>query len=254
MTDKQLLRAAERTLVYGGGLVAGAYAAYAGTMWLRYGHVQPGLDTEHDRLLDRFIPSYEVTDRRAVHVRSPADVTFAAACDLDLEQSAPIRAIFKARSLILGGHSDARERPHGLLAWARSLGWGVLAGIHGREVVLGAVTRPWQADVVFRALPSHEFAAFDEPDFVKIVWTITVEPMGSRDSVVYTETRAVTTDPMARRKFRRYWALFSPGILLIRHLALKLVKAEAEHRARETRSAPVDRFDLVSAGDLDPQC
>ena len=45
-----------------------------------------------------------------------------------------------------------------------------------------------------------------------------------------TETRVHTTDARSRRLFRRYWAVFSPGILLIRRASLKLVKAEAERR------------------------
>ena len=59
----------------------------------------------------------------------------------------------------------------------RAMGWGVLAEIPGREIVMGAVTQPWEADVVFRPLPSAEFAAFAEPGFVKIVWTLRADPV-----------------------------------------------------------------------------
>jgi hypothetical protein len=44
-----------------------------------------------------------------------------------------------------------RARPRGRLAGAQSLGWGVLAEDPDREVVVGAATKPWAADVVFRA-------------------------------------------------------------------------------------------------------
>jgi len=72
-------------------------------------------------------------------------------------------------------------------------------------------------------------------------------------SLARTETRVMTTDPAARRKFRRYWSIFSPGIVLIRRVALRLTKLDAERRARERRRT-ADRFELVSAGDLDPEC
>ncbi len=39
---------------------------------------------------------------------------------------------------------------------------------------------------------------------------------------------------MARERFRRYWAMFSPGILIIRYEGLRLVKAEAERRVRRS--------------------
>jgi hypothetical protein len=42
----------------------------------------------------------------------------------------------------------------------------------------------------------------------------------------------LATDPVSRARFRRYWAALSPGILLIRREALRLVKAEAERRPR----------------------
>ena len=66
-------------------------------------------------------------------------------------------------------------------------------------VVMGAVTQPWDANVVFRPLAPDEFVAF--------------------------------TDPGARAKFRRYWSFFSPGIKLIRWLLLVPLRNE-ERRAR----------------------
>jgi hypothetical protein len=81
-------------------------------------------------------------------------------------------------------------------------------------------------------LPPDQFTAFNDPDFVKIVWTLRADPVGDSKSVFRTETRAVATDAQARRKFRRYWALASPGIFLIRLLSLMPLKAEAERRVR----------------------
>jgi hypothetical protein len=112
----------------------------------------------------------------------------------------------------------------------RAIGWGVLAEIPGREVVMGAVTQPWMADVVFRPLPPEEFVAFHEPDHVKIVWTLRADPNGASESIFRTETRVITTDPTARAKFRRYWAFASPGIILIRWALLGPLRTEAERR------------------------
>jgi len=41
--------------------------------------------------------------------------------------------------------------------------------------------------------------------------------------------------------------------VLIRRVALRLTKLDAERRARDRRRT-ADRFELVSAGDLDPEC
>lgn len=216
------------------GLAAGGYAGWVGTAWLRYGRPAPPGGGHADPLLELFMPEYEVAERHHIRVAAPAEIAFEAACEQDLMALPLVQAIFKVREIVLGGEPDTVARPRGLLALTKSLGWGVLAEVPGREVVMGAVTQPWYADVVFRPLPPDEFAAFDEPGYVKIVWTLRADPVGPHDSLFRTETRAVTTDAAARRKFRWYWARFSPGIGLIRQLSLGPVRREAERRALET--------------------
>ncbi len=213
------------------GIAVGAYAGWVGATWLRYGRPAPGDAGDADALLDRFMPEYEVAERHHIRVSAPAETTFGAACEQDLMALPLVQAIFKAREIVLGGEPDAVARPRGLLALTKSLGWGVLAEVPGREIVMGAVTQPWYADVVFRSLPPDEFAAFDDPDYVKIVWTLRADPMGPHESVFRTETRVATTDAAARSKFRWYWARFSPGIVLIRQLSLGPVRRAAERRA-----------------------
>jgi hypothetical protein len=141
-----------------------------------------------------------------------------------------VRVIFKAREMALGATPDGRPAPHGLLAATLALGWGVLSDVPGREVVVGAVTRPWEANVTFRALPPDDFAAFSEPGFVKIAWTLRADPIDAETCLFRTETRAAATDGAARERFRRYWAFASPGIALIRRLSLPPLKREAERR------------------------
>ena len=223
-----------RCLAAGAGLATAVYATRATFTWLQYGH-PPAPDTgETDPLLDEFLPAYEVVERHQLRVAAPAAIALAAACDMDLAQSAVIRGIFKGRERILGAQPDKVRSPRTLLAWAQELGWAVLAEIPDREVVLGAVTRPWDANPVFRPLPPQEFAGFREPGYAKIVWTLRADPINATESVARTETRVATTDQAARKKFRRYWSLVSPGVEVIRWLSLQLVKREAEGRIRRS--------------------
>jgi len=213
------------------GVAAGAYAAYAGTTWLRYGQPShPGVN-DVDPVLDRCMPVYDVAERHHIRVAAPAEITFAAACEQNLMAAPVVRAIFKAREIVLGSEPDTATHPRGLLALTKSIGWGVLAEVAGREVVMGAITQPWEANVVFRQLPPHEFVVFDEPGYVKIAWTLRADPIGADASIFRTETRAVATDAAARAKFRRYWSFLSPGIILIRRASLKPLRADAERRA-----------------------
>ena len=224
--ERIILRAA--TAAAGSALAA--WSAYAGYAWLRYGksrcHAAP------DGLLDPFMPVCEVAERHEIEVGAPAATTYAAARAVDLDDSCACRAIFRVREWLLGADSRAAPRA-GLLAQTLALGWGVLTEDPGREIIVGAVTQPWRANVKFHALPPEQFAAFDTPGYAKIVWTLAAEPRGPDKSIFRTETRVATTDPESRRRFRLYWSVFSPGILLIRSRSLALVKAEAERRYLE---------------------
>jgi hypothetical protein len=107
----------------------------------------------------------------------------------------------------------------------------VLAEEPDREIVIGAYTQPWHEQVRFHPLPPEEFAGFDRPGYVKIVWTLQAEPLGPNDSLLITRTRAVATDPQSRKRFRRYWGPMSAGIILMRYAGLPLMRKEAERRA-----------------------
>ena len=231
MGTRKLVRTAVRWSAGAIGCATAAYATYVGVTWARYGRPQPGHPEEADALLDRFMPDYEVAERQHIHVDAPADITFTAACEADLMDSTITRALFRTREVILGSQPDTARRPRGLLAFTKSIGWGVLADVPDREIVMGAVTQPWNANVVFRPLPPDQFVAFNEPGYVKIAWTLRADPLGQDRSIFRHETRVTTTDQMARAKFRRYWSFFSPGIKMIRWLLLGPVRAEAERRA-----------------------
>jgi len=235
-------RRAWRVVGGGVGAVTLLGLGYVATRWLRYGHVRKrgGPPT----LLDRFLPECEVLERHQTRVAAPADVTYAAAREMTLAASPVVRAIFRGRELLMRSsvaEGPAEQPPQSLLDEVLSIGWGVLAQEPGREIVLGAVTQPWKSHVKFRALPPDEFAAFNTPGFAKIAWTIRAEPLGLATSRFYTETRVATTDREARKRFRRYWTLVSPGVRLIRRESLRLVRADAErrYRARLTTEADV---------------
>ena len=207
------------------------WAGYSAATWYRFGDA-PGA-AKPDPLLDALMPQVDVDERHEIVVDAPADVTFAAARDLELDRSPVIRLIFAARTLpsTLGGETGPTRHPVGIVDETLALGWGILAETPGRVIAVGAVTKPWEPVVTFHALPPQEFPRFSQPGFAKIVWTLEAEPLGPSRSIARTETRVITTDPASRRLFRRYWALFSPGILLIRYEGLRLVKADAERRA-----------------------
>ena len=218
-----LLLAAPGALVLA---VALGWSGYAAVTWLAFG--RPRTAGAADPLLRRFMPRADIVEVHRTRVRAPASATYEAARTVDLHHSAVVHAVFRGRELMLGADAPPRPAALPLVAELRSLGWGVLAEVPGRQLVLGAVTQPWKADVVFRALPPDAFARFDSAGYVKIVVALAADSLGPRESEFRTETRALATDAASRARFRRYWSVFSPGIRLIRSQALALVRREAE--------------------------
>jgi hypothetical protein len=240
---------AAKALLISVGAVSLAYAGYVAATWYSYGREDTLPGTTSSARVDRFMPVYEVREVHQIDVAASPDVTFAVAQRVDLQQAPLVRAIFSLRNL------PARLRGEqpvtfsiGLLAETRAMGWGTLSEAPGREVIMGAVTRPWESAPRFQALLPDRFASFSEPGYAKIIWTLTAEPRGDDQSVFITETRVQTTDSDSRERFRRYWATLSPGILLIRLQALDLVKREAEALAQAQAGAGAPEARLQGRG------
>jgi hypothetical protein len=183
-------------------------------------------------LLEPFMPRPDVRARHEILVKAPAPLVLEVARAYDLQSHPLVRAIFWLRTKLLHGRRPAAWRSRGLVADTLSMGWGRLAEEPDRYFIAGATCQPWQADVIFTPIPPDRFAAVAAPDQVKIAWTLEVEALGAARTRLATETRAVATDEAARRKFRRYWRLFSVGIRMIRWLLLPAIRREAERRWR----------------------
>jgi hypothetical protein len=185
-------------------------------------------------MIDHFMPSGEISERHETVVAAPASLVFDVACALDLQSIPGVREIFRLREKLLGSSKPPPEQPRGFVAETLALGWGKLAERPGRELVMGAVTQPWKADVVFTAVEASRFPTFSEPGFVKIAWTLEVEPIDATHARFRTQTRAISTDEASRRLFRRYWRRMGAGIVLIRWITLFAVRRQAERRFRES--------------------
>src|SRR5688500_13203439 len=192
MSRKKTRGASAGTLL-GAGVAAAAagYATWAGLTWHRYGRPRAPRHDEADPLMDRFMPLYDIVERHSIAVDAPAAATLAAARNQDIAGSPLVRGIFRLRELARGGTAKTRRPTRGLLDEVQSLGWGVLAEIPDREIVVGAVTKPWEADVVFTPLAPEEFADFAQPDYVKIIWSLRADATSLDSSLFRTETRAV---------------------------------------------------------------
>jgi putative NADPH-quinone reductase len=220
-----------RALAVAGAVAASAYLAHAAWAWTRFGNYERA-----DSILDGVMPEYDVRLRHEITIDAGADVVFDAIQDADLEGSPIVRALFRAREVLLRGRRDEQSAPGGLLEQLESLGWRIVGRDPGCELAFGAVTQPWRANPEFHGLPPAEFARFQIPGYTKIAFTLRVDPIDEKRSIASTQTRALATDAASRVRFRWYWALLSPGIELIRYLLLRQLKCDAE--ARQERPSP----------------
>jgi hypothetical protein len=239
MTGRQLLKKAGSGLVVSAAIASAGYAALVVLNRVRYGDAKGLADSPKDSLLDRFIPKPEVVEHHQIAIAAPADVVMATAKELELLKSPIIRAIIRAREIALGGEPDTRPHPTALIEQMQSIGWVVLDERPGREIALGSVTQPWHANPTFRSIAPDDFAAFSEPGYVKIAWTLRADPIDDGRSTFHTETRVSTTDSEARDRFRSYWSFVAPGVELIRVAMLRPLKraAEAQPRASANHAA-----------------
>ncbi len=183
------------------------------------------------------MPVWDVRERFELEVDAPPELVLRAATEFDMQSLPLVKAVFRLREVLMGAAPAAPRQPQGILAETRSLGWGLLAEEPGRWVACGAHCQPWQADVHFCAIAPEAFAAFAEPEQVKIAWTIEAQPLGLAQCRLVQETRAIATDEPARARFRRYWRWARFGIVSIRLLLLPAVRRVTEHRWREMSSA-----------------
>jgi len=182
------------------------------------------------RIIDRFMPTFDVRTVHSIRIRQAPARVLEVAESFDLESLPLVRGLFRIRGWLLRASPLPARDPRPLLEQMSAMGWGTLAVEPGHARVLGAVTRPWEANVRFTPVEPERFASFADPGLVKIAWTLEADPDPAHPGATLfrTETRAAGTDDDARRRFRRYWRIFSPGILLIRLALLPALRRASE--------------------------
>src|SRR6266511_1526188 len=129
-----------------------------------------------------------------------------------------------------------------LLGWAVRFGFTIFGADDRRELVFGAIGRPWRL-VGGRGMAvagGYDFAAFDQAGYAKMAVNFRLDAVTDGvTSRLSTETRVACTDPTSARRFARYWRLIRPASGAIRRSWLTAIKRRAEQHAD---------------GEADPRC
>ena len=177
-------------------------------------------------LIDRFMPSFDVSEHHERRIDAPPSVAFDITRRIDLARSPIASILFGIRripQLVTGTSPTIRTLTLDSLV---DYGFVVLAEEPGEEIVLGAIGTFWKPTGGMRRTVADEFITFKEPGFAKGIMNLRVDPFGAGSSLVITETRVLCTDDSSRRKFKAYWRLIGPFSALIRTQMLSLIEKE----------------------------
>ena len=184
--------------------------------------------------LDEFAPIYQFSETASIPVRASADRVYDAIFGVTAAEVPGYRTLAWIRRGGTSGPESVLNPPdnESLVRVTTRTSFMALAGVSGREFVMGAVVIAPEG-VKLAAGPTPEsFKALARPGFAKAVMGFSIEPQGPGLCRLTTETRVHATDPVSRDVFARYWRVIAPGSLLIRHMWLRAIKVRAEASTR----------------------
>jgi hypothetical protein len=186
-------------------------------------------------LIDRWMPRWDARERHRIRVRAAPEATYAALRTTNLAAHPLVRMLLLLRAIpaVLADRSRRREmRDRGLrpitLANFEEHGFRVLDEDVPRELLIGLEGAFWRPSGNLRPVDPSTFAEPVPPGLARAAWNFAIEPAGDDACLLHTETRILTGDDRARRRFRLYWTLVRLGSGLIRRLMLRAIRAEAE--------------------------
>jgi len=195
-------------------------------------------ETDRELLIDRHLPTYDVTRLRHAVVNATPEVAYDAVREVNLTRIGvgprllselrylPARILARVRG------TEPPETPESVTFDELTAGTGyvVLDESPGEEFVLGAVGKFWKPEIEWADVDAEDFSAFDRPGYAKLAIGVSVRPYGSDRTLVTYEARTATTDEQSRRRFRRYWTIIGPFAGYLMGRVLRTVRADLERR------------------------
>lgn len=196
-------------------------------------------------LIELAMPTYDVDIAEHIIVGADPATTFAAARALDLLtlHSPLLDLSMWLRGLPARVCGAAAPTPVPRLVIGEDMGlpgWTFLGEQRDRELAFGAVGKFWQPTIEWRDVAAADFPAFQEPGWGKIAANFSVMPYGASATLLSYQCRTVTTDPVSRQRFLRYWWLIRPFVGHIMRTTLRRIDADAQALSKP-RVSPIKR-------------
>lgn len=200
-------------------------------------------------MLEQLIPTPRLLEIDHVDLAASPDQVWQLVRHGDLNRSPLIQTLFWLRQLPgrLHGHTEpTRLRIDDLKSTPEQPGFQVLAEHAPCEFAVGAIGKVWQPEIPFvHVADAAEFAAFQQPGFVKVAWSIRLLPYGERCARLELEVRVDATDQESWHKFEKYFRLIGPGSHFIRHVLLSGLADELGTPNKAERSQPLAGDELI---------
>ena len=173
-------------------------------------------------MLDRFLPTYDFSERHSTVVGAPRDAVRRATEEWQPTDSLLWRALLRMRGL--------GSPKGGLRQWAESMGFLCLADTED-EIVYAQAGRFWsrnERQALASPRTAEELLALDDPGVAVAAMSVRLEALAPDRTRVVTETRIRALGPQARRRFRLYWLLIRPFSGVLRRSMLTGIRRRAE--------------------------
>lgn len=193
--------------------------------------------------LDEVVPTPGLLETDETELALPIEEAWAVVRHADFGDLPIVRALFATRTLPdrLSHHATAPVvlRIDALTSSQEEPGFQVLVDDAPHELVVGAIGKVWHLTIPFVHVDDAKaFAAFQEPGFVKVAWSIQLTPRGANATRVRFEVRVDATDEPSWRRFRRYFAVIGPASRFIRRsLLASLAKKHGTLESKENETA-----------------
>jgi len=189
-------------------------------------------------LLDRWMPTYDVSESRHVIVRASPDQTYQALHRIDFAEPAWVRAVttlymwLRKANEVFGG-PPAPELPERIgIGDLETLGRVRLGEEPGREIAFGAVGELWNPMADLERITAEQLADYRRPGKAKAVASFAVRPYDDARTLVSYELRALGTDADSSGRLVRFFRLVRPLVRAMMGSVLERVKREAESAAK----------------------
>ena len=176
--------------------------------------------------MDDFMPAWQFHEIHTRHVDAPPAVVYAAIGQVRADEILLFRTLTwirrGGRPLTPGVLNAGTERP--IVDVALNGGFILLAADPPRELVLGAIVG---APTLPPPKATAEMIRMPPAGYSVATLNFIVAPDGRGGSIVSTETRVLSADADARRRFAKYWRVIYPGSALIRRMWLRAIERRA---------------------------